>query len=145
VSRPALLDVNLLIALFDPDHVHHDAAHAWFSAERSSGWSTCPLTENGFVRILSNPAYSPSAVRPAEAARRLAAFRASGEHTFWPDDVSVCEAREFDLAVSHRQLTDVYLLALAVRHGGRLATFDRSIPAKAVRKARAEHLVVIDA
>jgi len=145
VSRPALLDVNFLIALFDPDHVHHEAAHAWFTAERSSGWSTCPLTENGFVRILSNPAYSPSAELPAELARRLTTFRDTGHHTFWPDDVSVCEAREFDLAVSHRQLTDVYLLALAVRHDGRLATFDRSIPARAVRNARPEHLVVVDA
>jgi predicted nucleic acid-binding protein len=107
-------------------------------------WSTCPLTENGFVRILSNPAYSPAAERPAEVACRLATFRESGGHTFWPD-VSVCDAREFDLAVGHRQLTDVYLLALAVRHGGRLATFDRSIPSKAVRNARAEHLVVVDA
>jgi toxin-antitoxin system PIN domain toxin len=145
VSRPALLDVNVLIALFDPDHVHHEAAHAWLSAHRSSGWATCPLTENGVVRILSNPAYSPAAERPAEIARRLAAFRESGDHVFWPDDVSVCDARVFDLSVGHRRITDVYLLALAVRRDGRLATFDRSIPAKAVRGARADHLVVVDA
>jgi toxin-antitoxin system PIN domain toxin len=145
VSRPALLDVNVLIALFDPDHVHHEAAHAWFSAHRSSGWATCPLTENGIVRILSNPAYSPAAERPAEIARRLAAFRDSGDHVFWPDDVSVCDSRTFDLSIGHRQLTDVYLLALAVRRDGRLATFDRSIPAKTVRGARADHLALIDA
>ena len=97
------------------------------------------------MRILSNPAYSPAAARPAEIARRLAAFRDSGDHVFWPDDVSLCDARVFDLTVGHRQLTDVYLLALAVRRDGRLATFDRSIPAKAVRGARAGHLVVVDA
>ncbi|HKZ30738.1 MAG TPA: TA system VapC family ribonuclease toxin, partial [Vicinamibacteria bacterium] len=115
MSQPALLDVNLLIALFDPDHVHHEAAHAWFGTHRSSGWATCPLTENGVVRILSNPAYSPSAERPAEVARRLASFRNSGDHVFWPDDVSLCDSRVFDLSVGHRHLTDVYLLALAVR------------------------------
>lgn len=145
MSQPNLLDVNFLIALFDPDHVHHEAAHSWFGSQRSSGWATCPLTENGAVRILSNPAYSPTAARPAEIARRLAAFHDSGDHMFWPDEVSLCDARVFDLGVGHRHLTDVYLLALAVRRDGRLATFDRSIPAKAVRGARAGHLVVVDA
>jgi toxin-antitoxin system PIN domain toxin len=145
VSRPALLDVNLLVALFDPDHVHHEPAHRWFGDHRSSGWATCPLTENGVVRILSNPAYSPSAERPAEIARRLGSFRASGHHVFWPDDVSVCDTRVFSLTVGHRQLTDVYLLGLAVAHRGLLATFDRSIPLRAVRGARPDDLVVIDA
>jgi toxin-antitoxin system PIN domain toxin len=145
VSRPALLDVNVLVALFDPEHLHHDAAHDWFGAHHGSGWATCPLTENGIVRVLSNPRYSPSAERPAEIVRRLAAFRASKHHVFWPDDVSLCDPRVFDLVVGHRQLTDVYLLALAVSHHGVLATFDRSIPGKAARGASAEHLVVIDA
>lgn len=145
MSRPALLDVNVLVALFDPEHLHHDAAHQWFGAHHGSGWATCPLTENGIVRILSNPRYSPSVERPAEIARRLAVFRASKHHVFWPDDVSLCDARVFDLVVGHRQLTDVYLLALAVSHNGLLATFDRSIPRKAARGATAEHMVVIDA
>ena len=145
MSQQALLDVNFLIALFDPDHVHHEAAHAWFGPHRSSGWATCPLTENGVVRILSNPAYPPTAGRPAEIARRLAAFRESGDHAFWPDDVSLCDARRFDLRVGHRHLTDAYLLGLAVRRDGRLASFDRSIPLGAVRGARAGHLVVVDA
>ena len=145
MSQPALLDVNFLIALFDPDHVHHDAAHAWFGANRASGWASCPLTENGLVRILSNPAYSPSAERPVDVAARLATFRDSGDHAFWPDDVSLCDPRAFELVVGQRQLTDVYLLGLAVRHDGRLATFDRSVPTRAVRGARAGHLVVVDA
>ena len=140
-----LVDTGPLVALFDPDHVHHEAAHAWFGAHRVSGWATCPLTENGVVRILSNPAYSPTAERPAEIAGRLLTFRASGDHAFWPDDVSICDAKTFKLSVGHRQLTDVYLLALAVRHGGRLATFDRSIVAEAVRGAKPEHLVVVEA
>ncbi len=145
MRRPALLDVNVLIALFDPDHVHHDAAHAWFGTQRVSGWATCPLTENAVVRILSNPAYGASTTQPIELAGRLAAFRASGHHTFWPDDLSLCDTTVFDLAVGHRQLTDVYLLGLAVAHGGFLATFDRSIPLKAARGARPADLVVVDA
>lgn len=145
MSGRALLDVNVLVALFDPDHLHHEPAHRWLAEHRSSGWATCPLTENGVVRVLANPAYSPSAERPAEIARRLAAFRESGQHAFWPDDVSLCDTGAFNLTVGYRQLTDTYLLGLAVKHRGRLATFDRSIPLKAVRGARPEDLVVIDA
>ncbi len=143
--KPALLDVNVLVALFDPDHVHHEAAHGWFGAEKPAGWATCPLTENGLIRVLSNPAYSTAPGRPADLADRLRAFRSSGHHAFWPDDASLCDSRVFTLSVGHRQLTDVYLLGLARAHGGRLATFDRSIPLKAVRGAGPEHLVVIPA
>ena len=144
MTRPALLDVNVLIALIDPNHVHHEAAHAWLRSHRSAGWVTCPLTENGVVRILSNPAYSPGAELPASVAERLKAARKSGDHRFWPDDVTLCDTRLFSLSVGWRQLTDVYLLALAVQHQGRLATFDRSIPLKAVLGAKAEHLCVIE-
>lgn len=147
MRRPALLDVNLLVALFDPEHVHHEPSHRWFGAHKSGGWATCPLTENGLIRILSNPAYSRAPERPAGLAERLRRFRASGHHVFWPDDISLCDTRVFraDLAVGHRQLTDVYLLALARAHGGRLATFDRSIPLDAVVGAKADHLAVIEA
>jgi toxin-antitoxin system PIN domain toxin len=145
VSQVGLLDVNVLIALFDPDHIHHEPAHVWLADHRSEGWATCPLTENGVVRILSNPAYSATAERPARVVERLGAFRASGDHVFWPDDVSLCDPAAFHLTVGHRRLTDVYLLALARAHGGRLVTFDRSIPVAAVRGARAEHLLVVDA
>jgi toxin-antitoxin system PIN domain toxin len=145
VSRPALLDVNVIVALFDPNHIHHDPAHVWFADHRSSGWATCPITENGVVRVLSNPAYSSVAERRQEVARRLAAFRASGQHVFWPDDVSVCDTKLFGLTVGYRQLTDVYLLGLATAHDGRLATFDRSVPLKAVRRASSDNLVIIKA
>ncbi len=145
MSPTALLDVNLLIALFDPDHIHHEPAHLWFAAHRSAGWATCPLTENGIVRILSNPAYSPTTERTARIVERLRAFRSSGHHVFWSDDVSLCDPSAFRLSVGHRQLTDVYLLGLARAHDARLATLDRSIPLKAVRGATSEHLVVIDA
>jgi uncharacterized protein len=145
VSRPALLDVNVIVALFDPDHLHHESAHRWFVTHRASGWATCPLTENAAVRILSSPAYSPIAERPTAIAKRLRTFRESGHHRFWPDDVSLCERSLYALDIAHRHLTDAYLLGLAVRHDGRLATFDRSVPLKAVPEARQENLTIIEA
>lgn len=143
----ALLDVNVLVALFDSEHVHFEYAHRWFSEQRPLGWATCPLTENGFVRIIANPSYPGSRTTIADALERLAAFRASGQHSFWPDSVSFCDegAIETRHIQGYRQLTDVYLLSLAARHGGRLATFDGSIAAAAVVGAAPENLVVISA
>lgn len=147
MSRVALLDVNVLVALFDPDHIHHESAHTWFGTHRASGWATCPLTENGLVRVLANPSYAPTPERPAAVLARLRAFCASGHHVFWPDDVSLRDVRivRTSLPVTSRQLTDVYLLALAKRKGGCLATFDRSILLAAVVGAQAEHVLVIPA
>lgn len=143
--KPALLDVNLLVALFDPNHVHHEIAHDWFSDARLRGWATCPLTENGLIRILSNLKYSPQAESPGRITDRLRTFCASGHHVFWPDDVSLRDATHLSAAaaMSHRQVTDVYLLGLARHHGGRLATLDRSIPIAAVPGASATDVLVI--
>lgn len=128
----ALLDVNVLVSLFDPDHVHHDAAHAWFGANRGLGWATCPLTENGLVRILANTAYSDSHETTESVRKRLVTFCASGDHAFWAGGPSIRDDRFRLGPVTFRQITDVYLLGLAVEHGGRLATFDRRIPVRAV-------------
>jgi uncharacterized protein len=146
VNRVTLLDVNVLVALFDPDHVHHDLAHDWFSEQRHSGWATCPLTENGFVRVLANPAYGAAVCRTAELAERLRTFCRSRGHEFWPDEVSFTDGSLFvpSLLGGHRQLTDVYLLGLAARRRGRLATFDRSVPLGAVRGASRDQLLVIE-
>lgn len=147
MTRIALLDVNVLVALFDPDHVHHEAAHAWFGANRKGGWATCPLTENGLVRILSNVAYSGAQVSAALVVERLTAFAASGQHVFWAADISLRDRRLFKwpAPVTHRQITDVYLLGLARHRGGRLATFDRHIPVAAVVGANGGHLEIIPA
>lgn len=147
MSRVVLLDVNVLVALFDPDHVHHEAAHAWFEPSRSTGWATCPLTENGVVRVLSNPAYGAEPERPSALLGRLRSFCSSGGHVFWPDDVSLRSAKVLraGAALSHATLTDVYLLALAVAHDGLLATFDRRIPVSVVPGAEKGHLEVIPA
>jgi toxin-antitoxin system PIN domain toxin len=144
VTKPALLDVNVLVALFDPDHIQHDAAHEWFGRHRQDGWATCPLTELSLVRTLSNPSYWSGAERSADVVERLRQFRASGDHQFWRDSLELTdEIFYFALLKGHRQLTDVYLLALAVRRSGRLATFDPTIPVAAVSGAANDALFVI--
>ena len=145
MGQIALLDVNVLVALFDPDHVHHDLAHDWFADHREHGWATCPVTENGLLRVLSNPAYGRERLQPDRLLKGLRRFRASGHHAFWPDAISLCDERLFNLsmAAGHRQLTDIYLLGLATRMKGCLATFDRTIPTKAVHGASSGALLVI--
>lgn len=140
----ALFDVNFLIALFDAAHVHHDAAQAWLAKSRSAGWATCPITQNGCVRVLSQPRY-PGFLPVAEIARRLSVATSAPDHNFWPDSISVCESRLFahENVLSPKPLTDVYLLALALARGGRLVTFDRAIPLSAVRGAGAKDLVIL--
>ena len=141
----ALLDVNVLVALHDPAHPNHEDAHRWFGRNRKRGWATCPVTVNGCVRVLSNPAYPTVTATPAEAASRLRILCAGPDHEFWSDSVSLLYESLFRLQaiMGHRQITDIYLLGLAVRHGGRLATFDRSIPLKAVVGAGPDRLELI--
>ncbi len=140
----SLLDVNMLLALLDSDHVDHRRARAWLGAEIAGGWASCAITQNGFVRILSQPQY-PSPVPVAEAAERLARATGSEHHAFWPCDLSLLDLESIDRSRVHgpRQVTDVYLLALAVRHGGRFVTFDGRIPLDAVPGATPEHLMVL--
>jgi toxin-antitoxin system PIN domain toxin len=142
----ALLDVNVLIALFDPAHPNHDEAHFWFGRHRRRGWASCPVTINGCVRVLSNPAYPTVDATPAEVLSRLSVLCASSDHHFWSDSVSLLESALFrpKMITGHQKVTDVYLLGLAVRHDGRLATFDRSIALNAVVGAEAQHLEQIN-
>lgn len=126
-----LLDTNVLIALLWPSHAQHDLALNWFTRRRRRTWATCPLTEAGFVRIVSNPAFSRDAVTPREAVGVLAANVAAEDHVFWPDDKPYAEAAAYagPRLVGHQQVTDAYLLGLAVRRGGLLATLDERIAA----------------
>jgi toxin-antitoxin system PIN domain toxin len=126
-----LLDTNLLIALLWPSHERHDMALKWFARHRAKGWATCPITEAGFIRIVSNPAFSRDAVQPREAIHVLAANTAARDHAFWPDDAPVSEAVAFAgvRLMGHQQVTDAYLLGLAIRQGGMLATLDDRIAA----------------
>ncbi len=140
----ALLDINMLIALFDAAHVHHGAAHEWMTKHRSFGWATCPITENGCARVMSQPNY-PGHLPVAEIVRRVAAATSERDHRFWEDSISLCDPKRFEpgLILTSRNLTDVYLLALAVEKGGRLVTFDRAIPSRAIRGIKDRHLLVL--
>jgi len=145
VSRPALLDVNLLIALFNEHHVHHEPAHDWFADYHGQPWASCPLTEIAFIRILSDPSQRGGLIPLPTLADHLARFCRDEQHEFWPDAVSIYDDTLFDLSVvrGHRQVTDAYLLGLAVRRGGRLVTFDQSIPISSVKGATRASLEVI--
>ncbi|MBU6298703.1 MAG: PIN domain-containing protein [Alphaproteobacteria bacterium] len=139
-----LLDVNVLIALIDPTHVQHDPAHDWFSRQGQEQWATCPLTENGVLRIVGNPRYPNSPGPPATLVPLMAGLCALSGHVFWPDDISLLDGETFDQArlLSFGQVTDSYLLALAHTHKGQLATFDRRLVADAVRNgAQSLHLI----
>lgn len=143
-----LLDANVLIALIDPAHIQHDAAHTWFSTRGHGDWATCPLTQNAVVRIVGSRSYPNSPGSPAAVVPLLASLCALQGHVFWPDDISLMDAGRFDQSrlLNASQVTDSYLLALACAHGGKLATFDRRMIANAVRDAaRAFHLIGRDA
>ncbi len=122
----ALLDVNALVALAWDSHVHHAAMRAWFAANGSAGWTTCPITESGFVRVSSNPIVLPSAIGVDAARGVLSALRARSDHRFLTDDVSMSDSDVPSIA-GYRQVTDAHLLTLARRRGLRLVTFDASI------------------
>ncbi len=141
----ALLDVNVLIALFDPGHINYEEAHHWLGRNRKHGWATCPMTINGCIRILSSPAYHAVEATPSEAADHLRRFCSVTDHHFWEDSVFLLDESLFRLSMirGHKLLTDAYLLGLAVRNHGRLVTFDRSIPLKAVHGAGPGSLVLI--
>ena len=140
----ALPDTNVLIALFDSAHVHHVRAHDWLSADRSSGWATCPITQNGCVRVLSQPRY-PGSLPVGEISRRLHDATQAPDHVFWPDSISVCDPKRFrhGKILTPKALTDLYLLGLAVENDGRLVTFDGSIGRAAVARAESRHLVAL--
>jgi toxin-antitoxin system PIN domain toxin len=140
----ALLDVNVLLALMDKDSVHHGAALAWWRNERGKGWASCPLTQNGFARIACQGRY-PLRPTAAQAIILLRMQLGQTSHEFWPDDISIADDTLFDSTriLGPKQITDVYLLALAVKKGGRLVTFDRSISPAAVRGAKPRDLVML--
>ena len=140
----ALLDVNVLIALLDSDHASHDSAIDWFAKHARAGWASCPITQNGCIRIMSNPGY-PNPLRVQAVVERLAEACRQNIHEFWPDDVTLLDSNFVDSTRIHgpRQLTDIFLLALGVKHGGKLVTFDDGIPLAAVKKATKQNLLVL--
>ena len=129
----ALFDVNVLLALFDQAHIHHTVARDWLKANVAQGWASCPLTQNGFLRVISQPRY-PKPISTQAAIGLLSAATSTPYHEFWPDDLSFLEQTRFDHSRIHRpsQLTDLYLLSLAVARAGRT-----------VQGAERQHLVIL--
>ena len=140
----SLLDINLLLALLDVDHVDHTRTREWLDSEIHQGWASCAITQNGFVRVISQPRY-PSPIPVAQAVQRLSRATQSEYHEFWPCDLTFLDSERVDATRVHgpRQVTDVYLLALAVACGGRFVTFDRTIPVGAVAGSVPDNLVVL--
>ncbi|HWH81823.1 MAG TPA: TA system VapC family ribonuclease toxin [Burkholderiaceae bacterium] len=142
--RRALLDVNVLIALLDSDHVHHARAGAWLGEHIAAGWASCAITQNGCVRIMSRPGY-PNALPAARVAQRLREATETDHHLFVPSDLSLLDTRRFDTdqLLGHRQVTGAWLLGLAVRHELRFVTFDAGVTTRIVRGVGAGHVVVL--
>lgn len=128
-----LLDVNLLVSMAWPNHVHHTPATTWFRRRAGQPWATTPMTEAGFVRVSSNTAAIPGAVTPTEALALLGQMSDVPGHHFLPDDVRgvVGEHLDAERISTHVHVTDAHLLAVARRHGAKLATFDRGLAALA--------------
>lgn len=132
------LDVNVLIAPVDPAHIQHDPAHEWFARVGRKSFATCPLTENGLMRIVGHPKHPGSPGVHSVVLASLVAICALPGHTFWPDDVSIVDPQFFasTLLSSHFRVTDSYLLALAHANGGRLATMDAKLATEVVPGGR---------
>jgi toxin-antitoxin system PIN domain toxin len=141
----SLLDVGVLVALFDPAHLHHEVAHTWLEADRGSGWATCPMTENGFVQVVSHPDYPGNRVTVSDALDRLGRFAEADDHHFWPDSTSLRRRSRIDPALleGHEHVQSAYLLLLAVQNEGRLVTFDAEVPVRAVSQAEAEQVILL--
>lgn len=135
--RTALFDVNVLIALVDPRHVHHEICHRWFAARGALPWATCALTQNAVLRILGHPRYPNSPGTPALVTPVLRALVAHPQHQFWGAAPSLLTelAVETSALLDPGQITDTYLLALAVHEQGVLATLDRRIQLQSVPSA----------
>ena len=150
-TKPGLLDVNVLIALIDPAHEFHAPAHLWFQRNRTHGWATCPITENGCLRLLSKPGYPFPGLTVGRVRDILAGLVGAEGHRFWPDSVSLLQPKHpgpglIDLSqTTPKHLTDLYLVSLAIAHRGRLVTFDRAIPVRAIAGFRPHHIEVLAA
>ena len=142
--KRCLLDVNVLIALVDPAHIQHDDAHDWFARMGRKSFATCPITENGLLRIVGHPKYPNSPGPPSAVASALVALRALPGHAFWPDSISLADIHVVDASLlsSHARVTDSYLLALARAHNGMLATLDHKLATDGVLDGKASLLLI---
>lgn len=144
--KVALLDVNVLVALAWPNHIHHAAAHTWLNQEQHYGWATCPITQSALVRLSSNPKILPDAVGLTDALALLKALTEIPTHQFWQDSLALLDGAVFKAGylVGHRQITDAYLYSLAIHHDARLVTFDTGL-ASLYPSAADKHLLILKA
>ncbi len=137
-----MIEVNSVLALISPLHIHHNLMHRWFVENSSAGWATCPIVENGAIRVISQPSFATGPYAPSEAAAALRdLYRADPKHhRFWADHISLTDDSLFSITriIGHRQVTDAYLLGLAAKHGARLVSFDRGLPWQAIRNGTAK-------
>ena len=135
MRKVALLDVNVLIALVDPLHVHHELCHHWFAARGTTAWASCAITQNGVLRILGHPRYPNSPGSPGVVSEILQALVAHPQHQFWDVSPSLLSQAHVNTSalLDSAQITDTYLLALAVHQGGLLATLDQRLSTHAVK------------
>lgn len=142
--KRCLLDVNVLIALVDPAHIQHDDAHEWFGRTGRKSFATCPITENGLLRIVGHPKYPNSPGPPSAVSSALVALRALPGHAFWPDSISLADISVVDASLlsSHARVTDIYLLALARANHGMLATLDHKLATEGVLDGKASLLLI---
>lgn len=145
MSSVCLLDVNVLLAWLWPAHQAHHSASLWMQKHRQEPWATCPITEMGFLRIVTNRAFSPHAPAWAEAVQMLRRHSAGSQHCFWPDSLTLVELdRNFGGQIKGPNLiTDAYLLLLAMHHRGRMATFDYRMEALAPEGSAARESLLI--
>jgi|SRR6185312_9893713 len=142
----ALLDVNVLIALLDANHIFHQKVHDWWGKNEGSGWASCPISENGVIRIMTHHSYPrQKRLNVLEVITNLRAFATNTNHEFWPEDISLRDSKIFEpeRILSGTLLTDLYLLALAAKNQGALVTLDQNISLSAVRTAKPEHLNIL--
>lgn len=140
----ALLDVNVLLALLDAEHIHHNRAWDWLDDHIQDGWASCAITQNGFIRIISQPRYD-NRVTPTEAIELLEEAVDTKYHSYWNCDISAADRNQIDrrFLLGSKQLTDSYLLALAVAHDGIFLTLDQGVELRSVPAATKDHLVVV--
>jgi toxin-antitoxin system PIN domain toxin len=145
VKAGFLLDVNVLIAMAWPTHRDHQKVHEWLARHARDGWATCPLTQISFVRILSNPAFSANALTPTDALTLLQANLAHPAHRFWADEVNMIDSLKpfAQKLTGHQQVTDAYLLGLAIHKRGKLATMDRAVRTLLPDKSPERYFVVL--
>ena len=140
----SLLDINLIVALLDSAHVFHRSAQTWLEKEILNGWATCPITENGVIHIMSQNAY-PNSLPPSKIAERLAEACQHPTHEFWPKTISLLTdgmIRRQNL-LSPRQITDAYLLAIAVVNQGKFVGFDQHTNLRVISRATPTNLLVV--